>query len=52
MPVESEQTYGIERDRFNELRFALVKTNALRLEVTLQKGFSSGIHEWRIEAPN
>ncbi|MFT5131414.1 MAG: arylsulfatase A-like enzyme [Rhodothermales bacterium] len=52
LPVETEQAYGVERDNFNELRFAPVKTNALRLEVTLQKGFSSGIHEWRIEALN
>jgi arylsulfatase len=50
LPVQAGTAYGVERDRFNELTFKPVVTNALRLEVTLQKGASSGIHEWRVEA--
>jgi hypothetical protein len=38
-------------DTWNTVRFASVKTTALRLEVTQQDGFASGIHEWRVLTP-
>lgn len=47
--VSSEGAYGIERDRFNIVRFKPVRTTALRLKIQLQKEFSAGIHEWRIK---
>jgi DUF1680 family protein len=39
---------GVAPDRFNETTFDPVTTTALRLEVTLQPGFSGGILEWRL----
>ena len=37
-----------EPDRFNGLIFQPVTTRGLRIEVQLRKGFSGGIHEWRV----
>jgi DUF1680 family protein len=47
-PVEADGPYGVERDKFNVVTFKPVRTMALRLEVTLQEGFSGGILEWRV----
>jgi len=41
--------YGTELNRFNSVDFTPVKTKKLRLEATLQSGFSGGILEWRIK---
>lgn len=44
--VAAPSGYGVAADTFNTVRFAPVTTTALRLEVTLMAGFSSGILEW------
>jgi hypothetical protein len=31
------------------VKFAPVRTTALRLEVVMQKDWSAGIHEWKIK---
>ncbi len=41
--------YPVEKDKFNTLEISPVKTDALRLEVKLQEGFSGGILEWKVE---
>jgi len=46
--VENAGSYGIEKDGFNRVSFGAVKTDALRLEVTLQPGWSAGIQEWKV----
>jgi hypothetical protein len=46
-PVASAGDYGVAKDRFNEVRFDPVTTDALRIEVQLQPQFSGGILEWR-----
>jgi hypothetical protein len=48
-PVVNASPYGIEKDRFNTLRFEPVTTSGLRLEVTLQPQWSAGIQEWRVK---
>ncbi len=45
-PFASE--YGVGVDRFNRVEFGPVETEALRIEVTLQDGYSAGILEWRV----
>lgn len=40
--------YGLSLDKWNEIRFAPLTTNALRLVVELQPNWSVGIHEWRV----
>jgi hypothetical protein len=38
----------MEIDRFNATTFDAIETDALRIEVQLQKNFSGGILEWRV----
>ncbi|MBN2560801.1 MAG: glycoside hydrolase family 127 protein [Phycisphaerae bacterium] len=49
-PVANPRGFGVQKDRFNEARFDDVQTEALRLEVQLQPGFSGGVLEWRVNA--
>jgi len=46
--VRNASDYGVEKDTFNTVTFAEIKTSGLRLEITLQKDASGGILEWRI----
>ena len=48
-PVETSGSYGVDKDRYNKVMFKPVKTNALRLEVTLQPEWSTGIQEWKVK---
>jgi hypothetical protein len=48
-PVAAAGAYGLERDKFNQIQFAPIKTAALRLEAELQPNFSGGILEWKVE---
>ena len=47
-PVEAVGEYGVAKDRFNEVRFRPIETDALRLEAKLQPNCSGGILEWRV----
>ena len=51
-PVEAAGAYGVEKDRFNTVKFRPVETDSLRLEVIVQGSrradFSAGILEWRV----
>jgi len=47
--VTAQGAYGVERNRFNSIDFESVKTTKLRLETTLQSGFSGGILEWKVK---
>ncbi|MFC1636909.1 discoidin domain-containing protein [Planctomycetota bacterium] len=46
--VSNAKNYGIEKDKFNRIRFDPVQTTSLRLEAQLQPNFSAGILEWQI----
>ena len=48
-PVETSAQLSTDKDRFIEVKFTPVKTNALRIEVQLQPNFSGGILEWRVK---
>ncbi len=48
-PVQGTGDFGVEKDALNELSFAPVETDALRLEIQLQENFSAGILELRVE---
>ena len=41
-------TYPVEKDRWCEVRFPVVTTTALRLEVKMQPRWAAGIHEWQV----
>ena len=47
-PVATADAYGTTRDQFNTVKFAPLKTTAIRLETELQPNFSGGILEWRV----
>ncbi|MBM4088304.1 MAG: glycoside hydrolase family 127 protein [Planctomycetes bacterium] len=48
-PVQATGECGTGRDCFNSVSFQPVTTDALRVEVQLQPGFSGGILEWRVD---
>jgi len=47
-PVEAESAGGVEKDRYNVVKFKPVRTRRLRLDVQLRPGWSGGILEWRV----
>jgi DUF1680 family protein len=48
-PVKNSTPYGVAKDAFNEVGFEPVRTDAIRIEVSLQDGWSAGVHEVVIE---
>jgi len=48
-PVEATGRYAVEKDKYNNVTFHPVTTTALRLEVTMQPGWSAGIEEWKVQ---
>ncbi|MCK4291694.1 MAG: glycoside hydrolase family 127 protein [Planctomycetes bacterium] len=48
-PVSTNSPYATEKDKFNKVSFKPVKTNALKIEITLQKDWASGVQEVIIE---
>jgi hypothetical protein len=49
IPVKTSGVYGVDKDKYNVVRFTPVKTTALRLEIQLPEKFSSGIQEWKVK---
>jgi DUF1680 family protein len=47
-PTNTQDEYGVSKDRYNVVRFQPVKTAALRIEVQLQGEFSGGVLEWKV----
>ena len=45
--IQTLNNYEINKDVFNEIMFKPIETVKMRLEVNLQPGVSSGVHEWR-----
>lgn len=48
-PVERSGPWGTDKDRYNPARFKPVSTDAIRLEVTMQTGFSAGVQKWKVQ---
>ena len=48
-PVETQDRSVCSTDQYNALSFAPVTTTGLRLEVTLQAGWSAGLQEWKVQ---
>jgi hypothetical protein len=48
-PVDNNDPYTFERDRYNKVTFKPVTTNGLRLEIVGQSNWSVGIQEWRVK---
>jgi hypothetical protein len=50
--VTTTETYPVAIDQWCAVRFAPVRTTALRLVVQLAPGFASGVHEWKVDEPD
>ena len=48
-PVRTDDKYGTATDQYNTVEFKAVRTDALRLKLKLQDGFSGGVLEWKVE---
>ena len=48
-PVETNDPFGVAKDRFNKVTFQPVTTTALRVEVQAQERFSIGVQKWTVK---
>jgi hypothetical protein len=48
-PVDGAADLGVKKDGWNRVEFSALETTALRIEVQLQKDFSGGVLEWKIQ---
>jgi hypothetical protein len=48
-PVETDEEFGVELNRFNRVNFKPVTSTEFRVEVQLREGVSAGILEWQLE---
>ncbi len=48
-PVENNKAYTVTKDAFDAMDFKPVRTGAMKMEITLQKEYSSGVHEWIVK---
>jgi len=49
LPVETAGPFGVARNAWNAVSFAPVTTTGLRIELTMQPGFSAGVQEWKVK---
>jgi uncharacterized protein len=49
LPVETSNTFATARNAWNTIAFKPVTTTALRIELSMQQGFSAGLQEWRVK---
>ena len=47
-PVTTTGTYPVAKNKWCDVRFAPVKTTALRLVVKLPPDYAAGVHEWKV----
>lgn len=47
--IQTTSTPGVKLDGFNTVTFPAVKTSAIKIEVELQKGWSAGIQEMKVD---
>ena len=48
-PVNTNDAYGVDANKFNRVEFTPIETSELRLEIQTQPGISAGILEWQVE---
>ena len=49
MPVNNTTAYTVSKDKYDTIKFAPVKTKALKIEVRLPDDFATGMHEWIVK---
>ena len=48
-PVLAANAYGVEKDQYNRVLFAPVTTSGLRLELSMQPKWSTGLERWKVK---
>jgi hypothetical protein len=48
LPVETTGAFGTARNAWNAVTFKPVTTTALRIELSMQQGFSAGLQELKV----
>jgi len=48
-PVETDQAFSMAKDRFNRVAFESVRTDAIKIEIDLQREWAAGVQEVVIE---
>ena len=48
VPVENARGFSVSADKFNTTIFAEIKSDKLRLEITVKDGLRAGILEWQV----
>jgi DUF1680 family protein len=48
-PVETQEQFGVAKDKFNSVKFTPVSTTALRVELQAQPNFSVGMQKWTVK---
>lgn len=46
--VSALNTFGVEKDQYNVVKFSPIKTTGLKIEAQLKSGVSGGIIEWKV----
>jgi hypothetical protein len=49
VPVKTDATYNVVKDRFCRVTFEPIQTKAMRLVVSMQPEWAAGVHEWVVE---
>lgn len=49
VPVNNTTAYTVSKDKYDTIKFAPVKTKALKIEVRLPDDFATGMHEWIVK---
>ncbi|HEK85547.1 MAG TPA: glycoside hydrolase family 127 protein [Candidatus Aminicenantes bacterium] len=47
--VKAKGSYGVEKDKYNIVKFSPVTTTGLKIELKFQKDFSAGLQEWEVK---
>jgi len=46
--VNNDNEYSVEKNKLNTVHFKSIKTTSVRIEITLQNEWTSGIYEWSV----
>ncbi|MDE6142461.1 MAG: glycoside hydrolase family 127 protein, partial [Muribaculaceae bacterium] len=47
-PVKTEDSFGVEKDKYNHVEFEEISTTALKVVAKLRDGVSGGVLEWKV----
>jgi DUF1680 family protein len=48
-PVETADTFGVDKDKYNSVRFTPVTASGMKLELVMQPNVSAGVQRWKVK---